>query len=145
MISISWSSAFARFSSPVQSGRKYHPLAQSGRVADKRSVRAAGSALLSAPLAVRVPHLPASSIAFEGDRSPTTPPPVDLRYIRGARMPTPVSKSTARGPRSEGAASKSAPPHVRIKWSEKELVSLAKLLRSEPAKPTEALIRAMKG
>lgn len=35
-------------------------------------------------------------------------------------------------------------PHVTINWTEKELNHLAKLLTSEPAEPTEALIRAMK-
>ena len=41
-------------------------------------------------------------------------------------------------------ASESALPKVRIDWTQKEL-ALATLLRSEPAKPTDALIRAMKG
>ena len=35
--------------------------------------------------------------------------------------------------------------HVRIDWTEKELTSLAKLLSSEPPKPTDALIRAVRG
>lgn len=35
-------------------------------------------------------------------------------------------------------------PFVRTEWTEKELARLAKLLRSEPAKPTNALISAMK-
>jgi methylase of polypeptide subunit release factors len=36
-------------------------------------------------------------------------------------------------------------PYVTIEWSEKELETLAKLLTLEPAKPTEALVAAMRG
>jgi hypothetical protein len=36
-------------------------------------------------------------------------------------------------------------PFVRIHWTDQELASLAKLMDSEPAKPTDALIRLMKG
>ena len=35
-------------------------------------------------------------------------------------------------------------PSVKIDWTDKERESLAKLLNSEPAKPTEALIRALR-
>jgi len=35
-------------------------------------------------------------------------------------------------------------PQLKIDWSDKERESLAKLLNSEPAKPTEALIRAVR-
>ena len=48
-------------------------------------------------------------------------------------------------PRLERVAPESALPYVRIDWTEKELARLAELLTSEPAKPTDALIRAMKG
>ena len=48
-------------------------------------------------------------------------------------------------PRLERAALESALPHVTINWTEKELESLARLASSEPAKPTAALVRALKG
>ena len=48
-------------------------------------------------------------------------------------------------PRLERAAPEAALPHVRINWTEKELDSLAKLASSEPAKPTAALVRALRG
>ena len=44
----------------------------------------------------------------------------------------------------EKSGPETALPHVQIDWTEKELVSLTKLLSSKPAKPTAALIRAMK-
>jgi hypothetical protein len=47
-------------------------------------------------------------------------------------------------PRLERVAPAANLPHVTIVWTEKELNHLAKLLTSEPAEPTEALIRAMK-
>ena len=48
-------------------------------------------------------------------------------------------------PRLERVAPEATLPHVKIDWTEKELENLARLANSEPAKPTEALIRAMKG
>jgi hypothetical protein len=48
-------------------------------------------------------------------------------------------------PRLERAAPETALPHVQINWTEKELESLARLASSEPAKPTVALIRALRG
>ena len=36
-------------------------------------------------------------------------------------------------------------PHVDIKWTNRELRSLMRLLESTPAKPTEALVRALRG
>ena len=48
-------------------------------------------------------------------------------------------------PRLERAAPEAALPHVKINWTEKELKSLARLVSSEPAKPTAALIRALRG
>jgi hypothetical protein len=60
-------------------------------------------------------------------------------------MATPIRKSREKRPRSAKLEPESALPRVRINWSEKELASLAKLLRSEPAEPTDALVRAMKG
>ena len=48
-------------------------------------------------------------------------------------------------PRLERVAPEFALPHVQINWTEKELTSLAELVNSEPAKPTDALVRAMKG
>lgn len=48
-------------------------------------------------------------------------------------------------PRLERVAPESALPYVRIDWTEKELACLAELLTSEPAKPTDDLVRAMKG
>lgn len=47
-------------------------------------------------------------------------------------------------PRLERVAPESALPHVKIDWTEKQLASLAELLTSEPAKPTDALVRAMR-
>ena len=48
-------------------------------------------------------------------------------------------------PRLERVAPEAALPHVRIEWTAKELENLAKLVSAEPAKPTEALVRALKG
>jgi hypothetical protein len=48
-------------------------------------------------------------------------------------------------PRLERVAPESSLPLVELDWTEKELESLARLMSSEPAKPTEALIRALKG
>ncbi len=48
-------------------------------------------------------------------------------------------------PRLERAAPEAALPHVKIDWTEKELESLARLMSSEPAKPTAALVRALRG
>ena len=48
-------------------------------------------------------------------------------------------------PRLERVAPEFALPHVQINWTEKELAHLTKLVGSEPAKPTDALVRAMKG
>jgi hypothetical protein len=36
-------------------------------------------------------------------------------------------------------------PHVEIKWTARELHSLARLLASEPTQPTAALVRALRG
>ncbi len=47
-------------------------------------------------------------------------------------------------PRLERVAPELRLPHVRIDWTEKELERLGELLSSEPAKPTDALIQAMK-
>lgn len=47
-------------------------------------------------------------------------------------------------PRLERVAPELRLPHVRIDWTEKELERLGELLSSEPAKPTAALIQAMK-
>jgi hypothetical protein len=60
-------------------------------------------------------------------------------------MPEPVRKTSAKQPRLEGEAPECALPHVRVDWTDAELASLAKLASSEPAKPTDALIRLMKG
>ena len=46
---------------------------------------------------------------------------------------------------SKEATPESAVPYVQVGWTELELASLAKLASSEPVKPTDALIRAMKG
>jgi hypothetical protein len=54
-------------------------------------------------------------------------------------------KNGARKPRLESGSRESALPHTRIGWTAKELASLVELLSSKPAKPTDALIRAMKG
>lgn len=48
-------------------------------------------------------------------------------------------------PRLERVAPPAALPHLELEWSAKELKSLAKLASSEPAKPTEHLIRALRG
>jgi hypothetical protein len=48
-------------------------------------------------------------------------------------------------PRLERVAPGAALPRVTIEWTEAELKSLAQLASSEPAKPTPALVRAMKG
>jgi len=48
-------------------------------------------------------------------------------------------------PRLERVAPSVALPNVDIDWTEKELESLAKLASTEPAKPTPALVRALKG
>jgi len=44
----------------------------------------------------------------------------------------------------EGDATKLSLPHVELQWTEAELKSLAALMEEEPAKPTEALRRAMR-
>jgi hypothetical protein len=56
-----------------------------------------------------------------------------------------IGKSIAKQQRLERVASESGLAHVRIDWTEKELANLAGLLDSAPAKPTDTLIRAMKG
>jgi hypothetical protein len=48
-------------------------------------------------------------------------------------------------PRLERVAPEASLPRVKIDWTERELESLMKLAGSAPAKPTEALIRALKG
>ena len=48
-------------------------------------------------------------------------------------------------PRLERVAPDLALPRVEISWTERELESLAALASSEPAEPTEALLRAMRG
>lgn len=48
-------------------------------------------------------------------------------------------------PRLERVAPEASLPRVEIDWTERELESLMKLAGSAPAKPTEALIRALKG
>jgi hypothetical protein len=60
-------------------------------------------------------------------------------------MRSQAKKNGARRPRLKSESTESALPRVRIAWTEKQLASLAKLLTSEPAKPTDALVRAMKG
>jgi len=47
-------------------------------------------------------------------------------------------------PRLERVAPEVALPHTEIQWTGKELESLAELASRRPAKPTEALIRAMR-
>lgn len=47
-------------------------------------------------------------------------------------------------PRLERVAPDLTLPHVDIRWTEKELESLAELVSGQPAEPTEALIRAMR-
>lgn len=65
--------------------------------------------------------------------------------MRIIHMQGQAKKNNARRSRLERVASQSAPPNVRIDWTKKELVNLAERLSSEPAKPTEALIRLMRG
>ena len=48
-------------------------------------------------------------------------------------------------PRLERVAPELALPRVEILWTSRELESLAELASKEPAVPTEALIRAMRG
>jgi len=48
-------------------------------------------------------------------------------------------------PRLERVAPEVMLPRVDISWAARELESLADLASREPAKPTEALIRAMRG
>jgi hypothetical protein len=48
-------------------------------------------------------------------------------------------------PRLERVAPEVGLPHATIDWDEKELAHLAQLATSEPAKPPEALIRAVRG
>lgn len=48
-------------------------------------------------------------------------------------------------PRLERVAPELALPRVEISWTPRELESLAGLASREPAAPTEALIRAMRG
>ena len=47
-------------------------------------------------------------------------------------------------PRLERVAPEVTLPHVDIRWTEKELGSLAELVSGQSAEPTEALIRAMR-
>jgi hypothetical protein len=47
-------------------------------------------------------------------------------------------------PRLERVAPELTLPHVDIRWTDRELVSLAELVSGQPAEPTEALIRAMR-
>jgi hypothetical protein len=47
-------------------------------------------------------------------------------------------------PRLERVAPEVTLPHVDIRWTDKELGSLAELVSVQPAEPTEALIRAMR-
>jgi hypothetical protein len=47
-------------------------------------------------------------------------------------------------PRLERVAPDSALPRVDIRWTEKELESLAEFVSGQPAEPAEALIRAMR-
>ncbi len=48
-------------------------------------------------------------------------------------------------PRLERVAPEATLPRVTIDWTPTELENLAKLAASEPAKPKDALIRAMRG
>jgi GNAT superfamily N-acetyltransferase len=48
-------------------------------------------------------------------------------------------------PRLERVAPEAVLPHVNITWNEKELESLMDLTQSEPAQPTEGLVRTMRG
>lgn len=47
-------------------------------------------------------------------------------------------------PRLERVAPELTLPHVDIRWTERELGSLAELVSGQPAEPTEALVRAMR-
>jgi len=47
-------------------------------------------------------------------------------------------------PRLERVAPEVTLPHVAIRWTDKELESLAELVSGQPAEPTEALVRAMR-
>jgi hypothetical protein len=47
-------------------------------------------------------------------------------------------------PRLERVAPEMTLPHVDIRWTNKELESLAELASQQPADPTDALIRAMR-
>jgi hypothetical protein len=47
-------------------------------------------------------------------------------------------------PRLERVAPEVTLPHVDIRWTNKELESLAELASGQPADPTEALVRAMR-
>ena len=47
-------------------------------------------------------------------------------------------------PRLERVAPEAALPRVKIDWTPEELENLARLSTPEPAKPTEALVRAMR-
>jgi hypothetical protein len=47
-------------------------------------------------------------------------------------------------PRLERVAPEVTLPHVDIRWTDKELESLADLASGQPADPTDALIRAMR-
>jgi hypothetical protein len=48
-------------------------------------------------------------------------------------------------PRLERVAPEVNLPHVEIRWTSRELESLAELASGQPAEPTDALIRAMRG
>jgi hypothetical protein len=48
-------------------------------------------------------------------------------------------------PRLERVAPEAVLPHVILDWNEKELATLLDLTRGEPAQPTEALVRLMRG
>ena len=47
-------------------------------------------------------------------------------------------------PRLERVAPEFSLPHVEIQWNSRELESLAELTSGQPAKPTKALVRAMR-
>ncbi len=47
-------------------------------------------------------------------------------------------------PRLERVAPEVTLPHIDIRWTDKELESLAELVSGEPAAPTHALVRAMR-
>ena len=48
-------------------------------------------------------------------------------------------------PRLERVAPEAVLPRMTLDWNEKELASLIDLTRGEPAQPTEALVRLMRG